>query len=63
MDVHIQEVTAEVVVSDPVGPLSPEEIKRLVAIVMEHLRGEQDRSAQREKDTRITDRAFHPGGI
>jgi hypothetical protein len=58
MDVRIGEVVTEMVVTEGVGSLGPEEVKRLVAIVLEQLRQEQDRAAQRQRDTSIGDRAF-----
>ena len=61
MDVRIGEVTTEVVVTEAVGTLSPDEVKRLIALVLEQLRWEQDRMAQRERDTAIADRAFRAG--
>jgi hypothetical protein len=59
MDWRINEVATDIVVTESVGSLRPEEIKKLVAIVLEHVRQEQHRTAQRERDTKITDRAYH----
>jgi hypothetical protein len=58
MDVKIGEVVTEMVVTEGVGSLSPEEVKRIVAIVLEQLRQQQDSAAQRERDTAVTNRAF-----
>jgi hypothetical protein len=58
-DWRIGEVSTELVVTEPVGSLRPEEVKKIVALVLEHLRHEQHRSAQRERDTAVTDRAYH----
>jgi hypothetical protein len=58
-DVRINEVVTEIAV-EGVGPLSAEEVKRIVAIVMAQVRLEQDRVAQRAKDTTIRDRAYMP---
>jgi polyhydroxyalkanoate synthesis regulator phasin len=58
MDVKIGEVVTEMVVTEGVGSLSPEDVKRLVSLVLEQLRYEQDRSAQQQRDTAIHDRAF-----
>jgi hypothetical protein len=58
MDVKIGEVSTELVVTEGVGSLSPDEVKRLVAIVLEHIRQEQDRAAQQQRDTAINDRVF-----
>jgi hypothetical protein len=59
MDWRINEVSTEVVVTESVGSLRPEEVKKIVALVLEHLRHEQHRTEQRERDTKITDRAYH----
>jgi hypothetical protein len=57
-DWRINEISTEIVVTESVGSLGPEEVKRLVAIVMEHLKHERHRSAQHKRDTMITDRAY-----
>jgi hypothetical protein len=54
-DVRIGEVQTEVVVTESVGALGPEEVKRIVAIAMEQFRLEQDRHTQRQKDTGVHD--------
>jgi len=59
-DVRINNLVTEVTVTDGVGPLSAEDVRRIVAIVMDHVRAEQDRIAQRAKDTTIRDRAYQP---
>jgi hypothetical protein len=59
-DVRINEVVTDIAVTDSVGPLSPEDVKRIVAIVMAQVKTEQDRIAQRAKDTTIRDRAYQP---
>jgi hypothetical protein len=58
MDVRIGEVATEIVVAEGVGPLGPEDIKRIVAMVLEQVRREQDRTEQRRLDTEINDRVF-----
>jgi hypothetical protein len=57
-DWSIHEVSTELVVTEKVGALGPEDLKKIVAIVLEHLRQEQRHSAQRERDTAVTDRAY-----
>jgi hypothetical protein len=57
-DVHIDEVATELVVTEGVGSLSAEDVRRLVALVLEQLRHERDVQVQREGDTAIRDRAF-----
>jgi hypothetical protein len=49
------------VVTEGVGSLNPEDVKRLVALVLEQVRIEQDRAAQRERDTSVNDRVFRHG--
>lgn len=58
MDVRVGEVVTEMVVTEGVGSLSPEEVKRLVALVLEQVRHEQDRMAQRQRDVVVNDRAY-----
>jgi hypothetical protein len=58
MDVRIGEVVTDVTVTDGPGPLSAEDMKTLVAKVLEQVRQAQDRQAERDADTRIHDRAF-----
>ncbi len=57
-DWRINEVATELVVTEKVGSLGPDEVKKIVAIVLEHLRHERHHSAQRDRDTAITDRAY-----
>jgi hypothetical protein len=59
-DVRINEVVTQIDVTEGVGPLSAADIKRIVALVLEQVREEQDRREQRTRDTRINDRAFRP---
>jgi hypothetical protein len=60
MDVKIGEVVTEMVVTESVGSLGPEDVKKLVALVLERVRAEQDRAEQRSRDVTIKDRAFQP---
>ncbi len=57
-DVRIGEVVTEMVVTEGVGSLSPEEVKRLTQIVMEQLRAELDRRAQHQRDTSVYDSSY-----
>jgi hypothetical protein len=59
-DVRINEVITDLAVTEGVGPLSAADVKRIVAIVLAQVKTEQDRHAQREKDTTIRDRAYQP---
>ncbi len=54
-DVRIGEVQTEVVVTEGVASLSPEDVKRIVEIAMQQARQEQDRVAQRQRDTSVFD--------
>jgi hypothetical protein len=56
MDIRIGEVVTDMTITEAVGALSPEEVKRLVAIVLEQVRREQDRASQQKRDREITDR-------
>lgn len=56
--VEIGEVTTDIVVQESVGTLSPEEVKRLVALVLEQVRRQKESAEQNEQDTKITNRAF-----
>jgi hypothetical protein len=58
MDWRINEVATELVVTESVGSLGPEDVKKIVALVLEHIRQEQHCAAQRERDTAVTDRAY-----
>jgi hypothetical protein len=59
-DVQIGEVVTELVITEGIGPLSPQEVKALVALVLQQVRQEQERCQDRDRDTRIFDRAFRP---
>ena len=59
-DVRIGVVQTQVTVTEGTGPLSADDMKTLVAKVLEHVRREREQDAQREQDTRIQDRAFRP---
>jgi hypothetical protein len=58
--VEIGEVRTDVVVTEGVGPLSRADVQRLVSLVLEHVRQEQDRNEQRKNDTEISNRVFPP---
>lgn len=59
-DVRIGEVVTEIVVTDGIGPLGPQEVKALVALVLEHVRQDQRRQEDQQRDTRLRGRAFLP---
>ncbi len=60
MNVRINEVVTDLEITEGVGALSPEEVKKLVKLVLEQVRHEQDKAEQQKRDTKITDRAYHP---
>jgi rRNA maturation endonuclease Nob1 len=58
--VEINEVRTDVVITEGVGPLSRADVQRLVSLVLEHVRREQEMSVQRANDTSIENRVFPP---
>jgi hypothetical protein len=54
-DVRIGEVHTDMVVTEGVASLSPEDVKRLVEIAVQQVKQEQDRKAQQQKDTSVYD--------
>ena len=54
-DVKIGEVQTEVVVTESVGSLNADDVKRIVDIAMQQFRHEQERLSQRQKDTAVYD--------
>ncbi|HEX6049250.1 MAG TPA: hypothetical protein VFZ21_08275 [Gemmatimonadaceae bacterium] len=59
-DVRVGEVLTDIVVTEGIGPLGPQEVKALVALVLEHVREDQRRDEERRSDTRLRGRAFQP---
>jgi hypothetical protein len=59
-DVRVGEVVVDLDITEGIGPLGPEEVRALVAKVLELVRHDQARDADRERDTAIYDRAFRP---
>jgi rRNA maturation endonuclease Nob1 len=57
-DVHINEVHTEMEITDSVGPLSPAEIKKLVALVIAHLKEQQHQDTLRSQDNRLQNGAY-----
>jgi hypothetical protein len=62
MDVEIDEVMTDLIVTDPHGALSREEMRNIIQTVLQHVRAEQHNARQREKDTGVRDRAYQAGG-
>jgi hypothetical protein len=54
-DVRIGEVHTDMVVTEGVASLSPEDVKRLVEIAVQQVKQEQDRKAQQQRDTSVYD--------
>jgi hypothetical protein len=59
-DVRVGEVMTEIVVTEGIGPLGPQEVKALVALVLEQVRQDQRRQEDQQRDTRLRGRAFQP---
>ena len=59
LDVRIGEVVTDLMLTEGVGALAPEEVNRLVALVTEHIRRSQDSAAQRSRDVTIGNSAYH----
>ena len=57
-DVRIGEVQTDVVVTEGVASLSPEDVKRLMELAMQQFRQEQDRKAQQKRDTAVYDSSY-----
>jgi hypothetical protein len=62
LDVRIGEVITDVTVTEGVGPLSSDDMRVIVAKVLEQVRQALHRDADRDQDTRIHDRVFRPHG-
>ena len=61
MDVRIGEVVSDVVVTDNVANLTPQDLRTIIKKVLDHLEEHQARVAQRERDITINDRVFQRG--
>jgi len=61
-DVRIGDVQTEMVVTESVGALSVEDVKRIVDMALQQFRQEQDRNSQRKRDTSVFDSNYeaHP---
>ena len=60
MNVDIDEIVTEMVVSDSGTGLSRAEMRQIVQSVIEHLRHEQASGRQRQRDTGVRNRAYDP---
>jgi len=61
-DIQINEVHTELEITDSVGSLDPAEVKKLVSLVLEHLKAHQDREELRRRDDKLRDRAYASDG-
>jgi hypothetical protein len=59
-NVEIAEVHTDIEITEPVGSLDPADVKKLVALVMEHMQAQQHQNDLRRQDDRVSDRAFQP---
>ena len=57
-DVQIHEVHTEMEITDSVGPLSPAEIKKLVALVITQIKEQEHRDELRGRDNRLQNSAY-----
>ena len=61
-DVQINEVHTDLEITEGFGSLGPAEMKKILAMVMEHLKGHKDHEERRRNDDAVTDHAYFPGG-
>ena len=62
-DVYINEVQTQLQISEGVGSLGPEDVKKLVALVMAELKSQQYNHSLREQDSRLQGSAYVPDGV
>jgi hypothetical protein len=58
--VEIGEVKTDMVITEGVGPLSRADVQKLVSLVLEQVRHEQNMNSQRQQDTAIDNRVYPP---
>jgi hypothetical protein len=56
--IQIDEIHTELTITDAVGPLSPEDLRKLMKHVMEHFRASQDHSERKRADDSVGDRNY-----
>ena len=59
-DVKIRDVNFSIEVVEPVGPLSSEEVRKIVGLVLEAIDRRHQNDTQRNRDTRVRDRVWDP---
>ena len=57
-NVQIDEVHTDFVITEAVGPLSTEDMRKLIAQVVEHLRERAEHAKRRRSDDAVRDRAY-----
>jgi hypothetical protein len=57
-DVQINEVHTEIEITESVGTLSPAEVKKLLALVLEHVKAHQERAEMKRRDDTVHERAY-----
>lgn len=57
-DVHIDEVHTDLEITESVGALGPAELKKIVSLVMEHLKTQKHHQELRERDDRLQNSAY-----
>ena len=57
-DIQIGEVQTSVEITESIGALGPAEQRKLLALMMEHLRTHQEQAELRRRDNTITDHAY-----
>lgn len=58
--VHIRAVNFSVEITEPIGPLQPEDVRKIATTVMEMIDRRSDLNQQRNRDTRVRDRVWDP---
>lgn len=57
-NVQIDEVHTDMEITEGAGPLGPAEMKKILAMVMEHLKAHKEHEERRQSDDAITDHAY-----
>ena len=63
MDVRIDTIRTQIHVTEGVGALSPEDVRKVVGLVMEQWERQKACDQQRQADTSIRDRSFEKKGL
>ena len=57
-NIHIEEVHTDLEITESVGPLAPAEVKKLVTLVIEHLKAREHREDLRKRDDQLRNSAY-----